>query len=984
MKFRIACLGALAVLSAPTLALAQTGCGGQPNSGYVCGNGQATGGLPGFYPQSTLLDRGFGSGAGTVLNRGVSGWVATVAPALGVNGGTGGSLVLNGATSGSATLSVPAAAGSVLFQIPATNGTNNQVLSTDGSGHLTWQTLTGTGTVTSVGLAMPGIFTVSGSPITTNGTLTATLATETANTVWAGPTTGAASAPTFRALVGADLPAPGLSSLGGVQANAAVTSQWMRNISTSGVPQLSQPSFSDISGSLAPTQCPASALATLGCVNAINATASQWLRALSTSGVFTASQPNFSDLAGNASLAQLPGIGNNTVLANNSGGTATPLALTASNVLDMVGTTQGSVLYRGASNWTALTPGSSGQVLQSNGAAANPSWATISGTGTVTSISAGSGITLSPSPITTTGSVALSPINNGTVLANVSGISAAPTGTTPSAVLDVVGSTQGSVLYRGASNWSALTPGTSGQFLQTQGAGSTPQWASAVTSSGTSTSGHIASFSGTSGSVIQDQAAISTAQDMLFASGRPWCDVRAKGAVGNGSTDDSTAFNACITQCLTTSNFGACIVYVPPSSSAYCIKSTVNINTGLTTNGGIILKGGGVQGTVLSACGANINLINLNNQWAQVREMTVQGYGFGADPVFSGTAPSQPTILLQSGCSSCVIENVYAIGGTAAIQNNGACGYTLSNVWGSFSYGDGVHVAGFFYQISCGGTIWNSHFDMVYPVSQPAHGATIAAWTNAHAYTAGTIVTVTCNSRSFWIQAVNSGTSSGAFPGCKPFGQNITDNTQTWTLVNAATSYCIQLDTGAIETEISQTDATCAANYNIGFTNTFAGAAPTQNSIIRSTPGGGVSGNLYINAGNHFSSSLLETSYCMLTGCAGVYIDSASVGTSEFIGLDCLNSFSYCMLIGAAATNVTINTMHASGADTADLAVAAAATGFKFTNSTHVSGSGSVFTVSAVAADHYIIANNICNGASSSDGGTGTHKSVTACTAGGP
>jgi hypothetical protein len=63
-----------------------------------------------------------------------------------------------------------------------------------------------TGTVTSVALALPGIFTVSGSPVTSTGTLTGTLNTQTANLIWAGPTTGSAAAPTFRAIVTADLP----------------------------------------------------------------------------------------------------------------------------------------------------------------------------------------------------------------------------------------------------------------------------------------------------------------------------------------------------------------------------------------------------------------------------------------------------------------------------------------------------------------------------------------------------------------------------------------------------------------------------------------------------------------------------------------------------------------------------------------------------------------------------------------------------------
>lgn len=64
----------------------------------------------------------------------------------------------------------------------------------------------GAGTVTSVALSLPNIFSVSGSPVTTSGTLTGTLATQTANYVWAGPTTGSAAAPTFRALVAGDIP----------------------------------------------------------------------------------------------------------------------------------------------------------------------------------------------------------------------------------------------------------------------------------------------------------------------------------------------------------------------------------------------------------------------------------------------------------------------------------------------------------------------------------------------------------------------------------------------------------------------------------------------------------------------------------------------------------------------------------------------------------------------------------------------------------
>jgi hypothetical protein len=65
----------------------------------------------------------------------------------------------------------------------------------------------GTGTVSSVALAAPSaVLGVSGSPVTSAGTLTLSLATQAANLVFAGPASGGAVAPTFRALAAADVP----------------------------------------------------------------------------------------------------------------------------------------------------------------------------------------------------------------------------------------------------------------------------------------------------------------------------------------------------------------------------------------------------------------------------------------------------------------------------------------------------------------------------------------------------------------------------------------------------------------------------------------------------------------------------------------------------------------------------------------------------------------------------------------------------------
>lgn len=70
---------------------------------------------------------------------------------------------------------------------------------------------------------------------------------QSANQVYAGPTIGSAGLPSFRALVGADLPLPAPGILGGVRSWAPVTHQWINSISTGGVPASTQPACADVS-----------------------------------------------------------------------------------------------------------------------------------------------------------------------------------------------------------------------------------------------------------------------------------------------------------------------------------------------------------------------------------------------------------------------------------------------------------------------------------------------------------------------------------------------------------------------------------------------------------------------------------------------------------------------------------------------------------------------------------------------------------------
>jgi hypothetical protein len=93
---------------------------------------------------------------------------------------------------------------------------------------------------------------------------------------------------------------------------------------------------------------------------------------------------------------------------------------------------RGNVLYRGASTWNNLAPGTSGQVLTTGGAGADPSWATVSAGATTLD--------------------GLTDVN------------------LPSA-------SQGDLLYRNATEWVRLAAGTSGHVLTTGGAGANPAWA---------------------------------------------------------------------------------------------------------------------------------------------------------------------------------------------------------------------------------------------------------------------------------------------------------------------------------------------------------------------------------------------------------------------------------------------------------------------------------------------------------------------------
>lgn len=321
-------------------------------------------------------------------------------------------------------------------------GTAGQLLQSNGpNADVGWFTTTGTGTVTSIGVgfaaSMPWAI-AGGSPVTTSGTISLGVKNQATNSFLAGPVSGGVSFPTFRAIDPLDIPLLNSSSMPALTGDVTSTA-----------------------GSTVTTLAP-------GAVKTTNIQAS----AVTSSTILNGA-------VGNIKLANMTA---NTIKGNITAGTAAPTDNTLTATLDaLAGNLQGSVLYRNSSAWTALAPGTTGQFLMTQGAAADPVWNGVSGAsgGTVTSVTCNNG--LSGGTFTLTGTCGLAAIGSNLILANTTGGSAVPTAVSLNAVLNTMTSTQGSLIFRGASAWGAISPGANGTVLTSNGTGANPSWQAPVT-----------------------------------------------------------------------------------------------------------------------------------------------------------------------------------------------------------------------------------------------------------------------------------------------------------------------------------------------------------------------------------------------------------------------------------------------------------------------------------------------------------------------
>ena len=441
------------------------------------------------------------------------------------------------------------------------------------------------------------------------------------------------------------------------------------------------------------------------------------------------------------------------------------------------------------------------------------------------------------------------------------------------------------------------------------------------------------------------------------------------GVVGDGATDDTAAAQKAINYL----SAGGKLSFPP---GTYCIRTgplTLTV-AGITLQGRNY--GGGSLGAaspaVLSACGADVSIVNMSGKGDRLEDFRVLGS--------NAVGTTHPAVMLTggvSGCNECTIRNSYIQLGSNAVYADAYEVY-LEGMAADTGYGGAV-----VHLVNTGGHIGRSKFDQAYPAQAhgwtPRHGISITSWSAGTAYAQNTLVVV----GSYLLQAMNNGTSGGAQPTVQPYGANITDGSITWQLVGPTTYYGVQCDTGCgwVLTIDTDTDFSSVFSNPIALTNTLGGNAPGGVQLAQITLGSNRDG-IVAGIGSDLQVTDVYFGSCLLATCSGVSVYGSFSGNLQVRGGSFANAATG-VFIGAGTGNSVVGATF--GSTTTPISVGAGVS--DFTLDSNVVGKSrwgantNPIYIAPGSSDRYVVQGNNCFGATNpiSDRGTGTHKSVQSC-----
>jgi hypothetical protein len=386
-----------------------------------------------------------------------------------------------------------------------------------------------------------------------------------------------------------------------------------------------------------------------------------------------------------------------------------------------------------------------------NGAVAIPFQLLINGTpysftsggGLVTSVTAGTGITVTGTPsapivsvngsvvegltagtgISVTGTavvpiVNLAAIANHDLLANISGGALAPSATTLSAFLDdVIGSTPGDTIFRGASGWTSVGPGADASCYTYHTAGPSITWGSCAGSGGTGTVTQIIAGTGLTGGTITTTGTITVSYGTTGGTAAQGNDSRITGALQAASNLSDLAN---VTTAKGASGLNLATVATSGSASdlgSGTLPAARLPNPAASTLGGINSKDCSGSGQVVQTIGTDGSVTCGSSGGASVLRSYIAGCILSND---SGT----PTTKLDiSACQATDSTNAVYISPSAFTKS-------ISGAWTSGSGNNGMGNG-----LTASAATWYHVFAIINAGSADIYFDTSAAAANAPAST---------------------------------------------------------------------------------------------------------------------------------------------------------------------------------------------------------------------------------------------------------